>query len=451
MEFSKLWRTIPHSCGVFLQLGRDTGKIAAQLDAWPEKDIKAIVVTDGQRILGLGDLGANGMGIPVGKMALYTGIGGIHPSQCLPVTLDVGSNTADVLEQDGYIGLKAKRGDPGSAAHDEYLSFVDEFVTAVTTRYGKNTMIQWEDFGNHNAFALLDKYQKQCCCFNDDVQGTAAVALAGMFAATKLTGRDLKDEIILFNGAGEAGCGIAQLVADAIAAETGCTPEQSRKNIWLFDSRGLVYDGRASGGIAHHKAPFAHHAPFGPQCTTLVEAARAVRPTALIGVSAQPGTFTEELLSSIVDWCPTPLVFPLSNPTSKAECTAEQAYSWTGGRAVVATGSPFAPVTLASGEKRIPGQGNNVYVFPGVGLGVKLASKCGEEQILIDSEDMRSAAATCASLVTREQLDNGCIYPPLSQLRLVAASIAHTFVERRYPGQMSLEDCQSQMYTPSKL
>ena len=260
---------------------------------------------------------------------------------------------------------------------------LEEVIVSLKNRYGDKVLIQFEDFGNSNAFRLLRKYEETCCCFNDDIQGTASVVLAGLIASKAITGKALKDHTFLFLGAGEAGAGIADLIAFAIEEETGCTPEEARENIWLYDSKGLVVEGR-KGGLAHHKEPFAH--PSEPR-STFLECCDALKPSAIIGVSAQPGTFTRSVVESVSNAHANPVVFALSNPTSKAECTAVQAYEWSGGRAVFASGSPFQPHTLSTDEVqttfsdsdkpfryasnvRVPGQGNNAYVFPGIGLGV---------------------------------------------------------------------------------
>jgi malate dehydrogenase (oxaloacetate-decarboxylating)(NADP+) len=422
--------------GMFISI-KDRGNIADVLRNWPYP-AAIIVVTDGERILGLGDLGANGMGIPVGKLSLYTACAGIHPKLCLPITLDVGTNNDALRDDLNYIGLRQRR--VTGAAYDE---FIEEFMVA-TQEVFPGALVQFEDFANHNAFRLLEKYRGRICSFNDDIQGTAAVALAGLFSAMRITGAPLTDQKILFLGAGEAATGIADLIVSAMVAN-GLSREQAMRQNWLVDSQGLVVKSRAN--LADHKLTYAHEHPA---LGDFLSAVRVLKPTAIIGVSAVGGTFTREVLEEMARINTQPIVFALSNPTSQAECTAEEAYRWTGGRALFACGSPFDPVQL-NGKTYVPRQGNNSYIFPGIGLG---AIACGAKAI---TDDMfMSAAHALAQLVTESDLEQGSLYPALPRIREVSAAIAATVADSAYRrGSASkpkppdpLQDVQSQMFDP---
>jgi malate dehydrogenase (oxaloacetate-decarboxylating)(NADP+) len=424
--------------GMFISI-RDRGNIANVLRNWPY-EAGIIVVTDGERILGLGDLGAHGMGIPVGKLSLYTACAGIHPRLCLPVTLDVGCNNDAVRNDPFYVGLSQKR-----VTGREYDDFVEEFVTAAQEVF-PGVVIQWEDFANHNAFRLLDKYRNRVSSFNDDIQGTAAVALAGIFSALRVTGAKLADQKVVFLGAGEAATGIADLIASGMVAQ-GMTLEEARRACWLVDSKGLVVKSRKD--LAHHKLNYAHdHAPV----ADLLGAIKALQPSAIIGVSAVGGTFTKAVLEEMAKINKRPIIFALSNPTSQAECTAEEAYRHTGGRALFACGSPFDPVTL-NGQTYVPRQGNNSYIFPGIGLGV-IASK---SKVITDDMFMK-AAHTLAHLVTESDLAQGSLYPALPRIREVsgqiAAAIAGAAMESGIAGRVmassALPAIEAQMYEPRR-
>ena len=390
--------------GLFIS-ANDRGRIARLLKNWPYP-AKLIVVTDGERILGLGDLGANGMGIPVGKLSLYSACAGVNPEVCLPVMLDVGTNNEQLLKDPYYVGLRRKR-----LTGKAYYDFIDEFITAARKAF-PSVLIQFEDFANHSAFQLLDKYRTHYCVFNDDIQGTAAVALAGLFSALRIKGGKLSEERLLFLGAGEAATGIADLVVTAMMAE-GLSEAEARKRIWLVDSRGLVVKDRE--GLNKHKLPYAHeHTPVGD----FLSAIKTLKPTSIIGVAAVGGTFTLEVLRTMAEINEQPIVFALSNPTSKAECSAEEAYRHTDGRALFACGSPYDPVTL-NGKTFVPRQGNNSYIFPGVGLGAIACSAT-----LVTDEMFMAAARTLAGLVTDDDLKQGSLYPALPRIREVSLQIA---------------------------
>lgn len=384
----------------------DRGRLAQVLANWPHDDVRMIVVTDGERILGLGDLGAHGMGIPVGKLMLYTACAGIAPWQCLPITLDVGTETAALRDDPFYVGRAVPR-----LRGPEYDALVDEFVDAVQQRFPR-ACIQFEDFGNQNAFRLLARWRDRVCTFNDDIQGTAAVALAGLCSATRVTGAPLTGMRLLFFGAGEAGIGIGDLVVDALMSE-GVSEATARQQCWFMDSKGLVVQSRDD--LAEHKRPFAH---AHPPVNDLLAAVEALTPHALIGVSGMAGAFTAPVLAAMARRHERPIVLALSNPTSKSECTAEAAYAATDGRALFASGSPFAPVTHA-GVTHVPGQGNNAYIFPGVGLGLQVS-----EASRVTNEMFAAAARTLAAHATADDLRVGRLYPELGRIREVSQAIA---------------------------
>ena len=422
--------------GLFVS-ANDRGRIAAVLRNWPYA-AKLIVVSDGERILGLGDLGANGMGIPVGKLSLYSACAGIHPKLCLPVMLDVGTNNESFLSDPYYVGLRQKR--LTGAAYDE---LVDEFINAARQVF-PGVLIQFEDFANHSAFHLLHKYRDKIATFNDDIQGTAAVALAGLFSALRVTGGKLKEQTLLFLGAGEAATGIADLVASAMMAE-GAAEAEARGHIWLVDSRGLVVKDRA--GLNAQKLRYAHsHAPVGD----FLSAVKALKPTAIIGVAAVGGTFTPDVLRTMAEINKQPVIFALSNPTSQAECSAEEAYRHTGGRALFACGSPYDQVTI-DGKTFVPRQGNNSYIFPGVGLGA-IASATR----LVTDEMFMAAAHTLAEMVSEADLKQGSLYPALPRIREVSARIATAVAAVAYQRGLATGPTpndlralvQSQMYDP---
>ena len=420
--------TVGQACREFSHIARepkglfitpdDRGRIGRLLGNWGEKDVRVIVVTDGQRILGLGDLGANGMGIPIGKLALYTACAGIPPRCCLPVTLDVGTDNMEFLRDPLYLGYPRRR-----VRGRAYLGLVDEFVRAVQSRY-PDALIQFEDFLTPNAYALLNRYRDHVLCFNDDIQGTAAVVLAGVLASTRVTGRPLSDSRIMFLGAGSAATGIADLMVAALV-EGGATPDEARRRLWFVDVKGLVVKGRRD--LMEHNLPYAHaHAPL-----SFVKAIDAIRPNVLIGATGAPGTFTRDVIERMSALNRRPAIFALSNPTSRAECTAEQAYTWSRGKAIFTSGSPFGEV-IYKGRRFRPGQGNNAYVFPGVGLG---AVVCKARTI---SDPMFLAAArTLAGLVGKDDLGRGSLYPPLKDIRKISLAIATSVAEKAYASDLA--------------
>jgi len=391
------------------------GRMTEVLANAPYEDVRLIVVTDNERILGLGDQGAGGMGIPVGKLAIYVAAAGIHPAQTLPVSLDVGTDNQDLLGDDLYIGWRQPR-----LRGEAYDAVVDEFVHAVKQRYPK-ALLQWEDFKQWNAFRLLERYRKELPSFNDDIQGTAAVAVAGIFAASRAAGRRLVDERLVIAGAGAAGVGIARLFQGALRRE-GVTGEALQLAVALLDSKGLVVDAQDeyrrdlawTGELAS-----AHGLHAG---SPLLDVVRAARPTVLVGVSGVPGLFGREIVRTMASQVERPAVFPLSNPTSSSEARPADLLAWTSGRAMVATGSPFEPVEVDGRPVRI-GQGNNAFVFPGVGLGV-LVSEARE----VTDGMFAAAADALAAQLPDEDREAGCLFPRIAALRGVTARVAEAVV-----------------------
>ena len=433
-QYGKIFR---RPGGLFIS-AEDRGRVAEVLRNWPDRDVRVIVVTDGERILGLGDQGSNGMGIPIGKLMLYTACAGVHPSQCLPVTIDVGTNNTALLVDPLYFGLHERR-----LRGPEYDALIDEFVEAATKLFPR-VLIQFEDFGNENAFRLLERYQERICTFNDDIQGTAAVALAGLYSALRITGETLRDQRVLLFGAGEAGIGIANLLVLALT-EAGLPQNEARARCWFVDSKGLVV--RSRNDLSSYKLVFAQdHEPLA-DTVAIIE---SVRPSVLIGVSGKPGVFSRAVLEAAARQVARPIVFALSNPTSLVECTAEEAYRWTQGRAIFASGSPFDAVSLF-GHRFVPGQGNNAYIFPGVGLGV---IACASR--LVTDEMFLAAARTLAQQVSPAELDEGRLYPRLTHIRkvshAVAAAVIRVACERGLAGVAVPDDLdeyvRSLMYEP---
>eukprot|EP00111_Clytia_hemisphaerica_P003244 TCONS_00009261-protein len=396
--------------GLFITI-HDLGHVYDIVTNWPQRKVQAVVLTDGERILGLGDLGCNGMGIPIGKLALYTACGGIHPNACLPIMIDVGTNNEALLNDPMYIGIRQRRD-----TSEKYDQLVDEVIMALRKRFGNQVLIQFEDFGSHNSFRLLDRYRDFCCTFNDDIQGTAAVGVAGLFATLLASGMKLTDHKFLFFGAGGAACGIAHLIVRALM-KMGLSKAQACKRIFMFDKDGLVTMTRFDAvDMPPERKLFAHNLP---NIDSLEETVKTLKPTALLGVSGVGKTFTEGVCRQMCENTARPVIFALSNPTSHAECTPEEAYNWTDGKCIFASGSPFDPVTLPNGKVMSPGQGNNVYIFPGIALGVIAsgAQNITEEMFLV-------AAEALAEQVTEADLDVGRVYPPLTNIKEVSFQIA---------------------------
>lgn len=391
----------------------DKGDIAEIMENWPEKDVRVIVVTDGSRILGLGDLGCNGMGIPIGKLSLYTAGAGISPEYCMPVMLDMGTDNEALLDDLLYLGYPHKR-----LQGAEYDEIVEEFVIAVQQKYPK-ALIQFEDFVTPNAYKLLEKYQEKILCFNDDIQGTAAVALAGIYTSLRITGQAFADQKIMFLGAGSAATGIADLLVKAFMAE-GLSEVDSLNKLWFVDINGLLV--KESQNLQLHNLPYAHDYPS----MSFTEAIKDLKPTILIGASGAKGTFTEEVVKLMCANNERPVIFALSNPTSKAECTAEEVYTFSNGKAVFASGSPFTSVTIDE-QTFIPGQGNNVYIFPGIGLAAVAVEAC----YLPDSVFL-VAASELARQIHQSDLDHGTLYPKMTTLRTISFEIAVAVANHLY-------------------
>ena len=405
--------------GLYLSIKR-RGRIAEMLRNWPEQDVRFTVVTDGERILGLGDQGVNGMGIPVGKLALYTACAGVPPNVTLPITLDVGTNNETLLADPLYLGLRQPR-----VRGAEYDEFLEEFVVAMQQVFPR-CCIQFEDFANFHAVPLLARYRDRVCCYNDDIQGTAAVAVAGISAALRILGNSWRDQSFLFLGAGSAGTGIADLICLAMTKE-GVPLGDARKRCWLFDVNGLLESTRTD--LADFQKPYAHtHAPL----RSFLVGIESIRPSGIIGVSTVPKLFNQPVIEMMSGINRRPIIFPYSNPTSRSECTAEEAYKWSEGRAIFASGSPFAPVQIG-GKTFVPGQGNNVYIFPALGMAIYAtqAKRVTDEMFLC-------AAMSVAEQVTQANLDMGLIYPPQSDILNtslhVAAKVANLIFDRDLAG-----------------
>ncbi|MFQ5417709.1 MAG: oxaloacetate-decarboxylating malate dehydrogenase, partial [Myxococcota bacterium] len=406
----------------------DIGVIPARLREYPFQDIRLIVATDNERILGLGDQGAGGMGIPIGKLALYVAGAGIHPSKVLPISLDVGTDNAELLEDPLYIGYPKRR-----LRGEAYAAFIEAFVDGVREVF-PDAVLQWEDFHKHHAFELLAKYRKRLPCFNDDIQGTAAVVVAGVLAGLRIAGQPLAEQRFVYLGAGEACSGTRDLLCTAMRDE-GVPEETIARAHLLFDSKGLVCDDgserdphkaalAATGSVLSH---YGIDANANPRPEDVI---RLVKPTVLIGATARAGAFTRAMVEEMARHVERPIILPLSNPTSKAECTPLEALEWTGGRAIVATGSPFADVHY-EGTRHVIGQANNVFVFPGVGLGVILS-----EMREVPKDVFYAAAKALSESIDDERLKLGALFPDQSELRATSARVAAAVI--RYAGENHL-------------
>ncbi|MEM7218770.1 MAG: NAD-dependent malic enzyme [Pseudomonadota bacterium] len=415
LEFAHIYRD-PR--GLYVT-ARDRGRVAEVLANWPEDNVQVVVVTDGERILGLGDLGANGMGIPIGKLALYCALAGIDPQVTMPIMLDVGTGNESLRADPLYMGLDTDR-----LRGADYDELVEELIEAIQDRY-PGCLIQFEDFATPNAIALLDRYIDRCLCFNDDIQGTAAVALAGVYASTRLSGIDFADLKIMFLGAGSSATGMGDLMLEALV-DAGVPRADAKTRLLYCDSGGLVVASRKDK-LAAHKQAYAHDLPWQP----FEEAIDTHQPHVLIGATGSPNQFSDAVIASMARHHARPTIFALSNPTSRAECTAQQAYEWSEGRAIFASGSPFDPVTLA-GKTHVPGQGNNAYIFPGIGLG---AVAVGLRTL--PSAAFLLAAKTLAELVDASQLAVGTLYPPLADIRAVSLGIATAVAEFGYANDLA--------------
>ncbi|MEL6870278.1 MAG: NAD-dependent malic enzyme [Pseudomonadota bacterium] len=408
-EFANIFRD---SRGLYVSID-DAGDVDKLLANWPEDDVRVIVVTDGERVLGLGDLGSNGMGISIGKLALYTACAGIYPEQTLPVVIDVGTDNEELRNDPVYLGIPRER-----VRGAKYEALIDEFIRGVQKRFPK-ALIQFEDFATPNAQLFLDRYRDEVLCFNDDIQGTASVALAGIIASTRVTKTPLTDMRVMFLGHGSAATGIADLLVSSMM-DAGLSEAQACDRIRFVGRSGVLNS--ASKSVTGALERFAPDAPD----MSFLEGLDAFKPHALIGATGSPGTFTQEIVSKMAELNDRPVIFALSNPTSRAECTAEQAYQWSNGKALFASGSPFAPVKH-KGKTHWPGQGNNAYIFPGIGLGAVVvgASRVTDVMFL-------EAASCLANLISDNDLADGTLYPPLTKIREISLDIAVSVAQRAF-------------------
>lgn len=401
--------------GLFISI-RDKGHVTELLKNWPERHLSVIVVTDGERVLGLGDLGVQGMGIPVGKITLYTACGGLPPQECLPVTIDTGTNNETLLKDPFYPGIHQRR-----IGEELYNELIDEFMDAVKKQYGDKVLIQFEDFANKNAFRLLLQYRGTHLVFNGDIQAVGAVALGGIIASLPVTGGRVSDHTFLFRGAGETSTGIAEMLAMYISKESNISIQEAREHIWLVDSEGLVVKSRMES-LGNHKLPFAKDVPLQHD---LISSVKAIRPTALLGFSGKRNSFTKDVCETMASFNKRPIIFALSHPTTP-ECTAEQAYIWTEGCCLFASSSHSPPVEV-NGRSIHAGQGNSAFIFPGLGLGCTLAGATR-----IRDEMFLAAAEALASQVTEKERCLGLLYPPLDRIRETSAHVAKAVANMAY-------------------
>jgi malate dehydrogenase (oxaloacetate-decarboxylating) len=431
-EFSKIYRT--HR-GLFIAWP-DRAHMDDILFSATKDRVKIIVVTDSERILGLGDQGIGGMGIPIGKLSLYTSCGGISPAYTLPIVLDVGTNNQELLDDPMYMGWRHPR-----ISGEQYKEFIDLFVQGVKRRW-PGVLLQFEDFAQTNAMPLLQRYRDELCCFNDDIQGTASVAVGTLMAACKVKQEKLGEQVVVFVGAGSAGCGIAEHIIAAMQVE-GLSEADARQRIFMVDRQGLLTD--EMQGLHDFQARLAHATGElsqwrrGENGIELLEVVKQARPTILIGVSGQRGLFTEAVVKEMRRHCAQPLIMPLSNPTSRVEATPEDILRWTDGQALVATGSPFAPVTV--GDRQVPiAQCNNAYIFPGLGLGVVAAkaSRITEAMLMAAS----NALAECSPVVTGE---GDAVLPPLKDIQAVSRKIALAVAQQAQRDGVALESSDEQL------
>jgi len=404
--------------GLFISINQK-GRIKEILKNWPVKDIRFTVVTDGGRILGLGDLGINGMGIPIGKLALYTACAGVPPECSLPIVLDVGTNNDDFLKDPLYPGLKQKR-----VTGEAYDEFIEEFVVAINEVYPK-ICIQWEDFKGVDAIRILNKFQDKVCTYNDDIQGTAAIATAGIISISRLMGKPFIEQRILFFGAGAAAFGIADLLVQKFQRD-GLSKEEALDHVWMFDINGLLVKSRTD--LADYQQPFVHESE---PSNDFAKAILQIKPTAIIGVSTVGGAFNQQVIENMSLVNDRPVIFPYSNPTSHSECTAEQAYTWSKGKAIFASGSPFAPV-MYEGKTFTPGQGNNVFIFPAMGLAI-FATKAKR----VTDEMFIAAAEAVAEQVTQSDYENGLIYPSVNDILKVSLNVAIKIAEQVFTARLA--------------